>query len=155
MPKSEGFTEETSEAPSTAVAPLNGDEVRQLVLLASGDGISREITESMFDADSIDKLLSSTEGTDALVGITFMLKAWKFLRGQFTIAGTQEKGVFAVMEVLTLGGEEKVVTTGSQNILAALLKFQETGWELPALTVRHTVTEAGNDVYRLAKAPGA
>jgi hypothetical protein len=155
MPKeTKGFEEETTDAPSTALA-LSGDEVRQLVL-GSVSGVAREITEDMLSAETIDQLLSTTEPTAILVGVTFALKAWKWLRGQFTIAGTEQKGVFAVLEVLTLAGETKVVTTGSQNILAALLWFEDHGIvEPPPMTVRHSTTEAGNDVYRFAKAAGA
>lgn len=136
------------------LVPLSTDEVRAMVL-GGVSGVARDITEQMLGAEDIDALLGSTEPTEALVGITFRLKTWKWVRSQIKAQGS---GVFAVLDVVDLSGKSRIVTTGAQNILAALLWFQDhtqSADEVPPLTVRSSETEAGNTVYRLVKAPGA
>lgn len=131
--------------------PIEFADVRG-ALLENSSGIANEITAKMLDAESIDELLGTTEPTLALVGTIFALRQWKWL--QSTKPGGS--GYFAVLEVTDLGGNERVITTGSQNILAALVWFQEHKIkDIPPLTVKMSETADGNTVYRFAKAAAA
>lgn len=133
---------------STAVVALSDSDIDK-ALLTGVTGVAREITEQMLEAEDFDDILGTTEPTSALVGVTFALKAWKWLRS--TKPGGA--GIFAVMEVVDLNGRERVVTSGSQNILTFLRWCEKKGkTTLPALSVRESETADGNTVYRFVKA---
>jgi hypothetical protein len=120
--------------------------------LRKASGVAGDITKRMLAAENIDELLGGTEPTAALVGVTFALQGWKWLKSQ--VAGGS--GIFALLEVRDLNGKDRQVTTGSQNILTALLWFQKNKVKkVPALTVRESTTGDGNTVYRFAKPVGA
>jgi len=154
-------------APKTGLAPPSADDIAAgmaqgtMVPLSESEiekalgktgGVAGEITKGMLAAKDMDELLGGTEPTSALVGITFALRSWKWLKSQ--VGGGS--GIFAVLEVTDLNGKDRVVTTGSQNILTALLWFQRHNvTKVPALTVRESTTGDGNTVYRFAKATGA
>jgi len=136
------------EGTSTAVVALSDADIDK-ALLSGVTGISREITENMLAAETMDDLLGTTEPTAVLVGVTFALKAWKWLRS--TKPGGA--GIFAVLEIVDLSGRERVITTGSQNILTFLRWCEKKKVkEIPPLSVRESETESGNTVYRFVKA---
>lgn len=126
--------------------PVADSEIEKALRKTSG--VTGDITKRMLEAETIEDLLGGTEPTAALVGVTFALVGWKWLRSQ--VAGGT--GIFALLEVRDLNGKDRQVTSGSQNILTALLWFQQHAVKkVPALTVRESTTSDGNTVYRFAK----
>jgi hypothetical protein len=132
------------------LVPLSGAEI-DTMLLSGVTGVAREITENMLEAEDFDGILGTTEPTSALVGVTFALKSWKWLRS--TKPGGS--GLFAVLEIVDLNGRERVITTGSQNCLTFLRwleKVPARAKQIPPLSVRESETVDGNTVYRFVKA---
>ena len=125
----------------------DADIKKAILAQVAGNDISVQIIGEMLSAETIEEMLAGALDTAALVGKTFALKSWKWATSKF---GPKGKGVFAVMEVTILPGTDKVITTGSANIMAALLWFQEKKETPPPLTVKESETSAGNTVYRLA-----
>jgi hypothetical protein len=148
----------TDDKPSLAPDPL-GDPPAELVPLSDKDiaasikaqakgasDVSLQIVGEMLSSKSVEELLAGSENTAALVDTTFALLSWKWGRSTFG----DKKGVFAIMKVKDVTGRERVVTSGSLNIMTALLWFQQNEEKPPPLTIRHSETSNGFDVYRFA-----
>jgi hypothetical protein len=136
--------------PPAELVPITDNDIRKAIETAArGNDDSLKIFGEMLSAKSIDELLAGALNTAAMVGVTFALRSWKWAKS--TIAGGA--GVFAIVKVVTVDGSETTFTTGSLNLMTALLWFQQNeGEKRPPLTVRHSTTGAGFDVYRFAKA---
>jgi hypothetical protein len=133
--------------------------------LAKATGVAGDITQRMLAAANIDELLGGTEPTAALVGVTFALMGWRWMASKIT--GKGGSGIFALLAIRDLNGKDRVVTTGSQNMMTSLRWFElhsfatkkgDDWWpksgKLPSFTVRESETAEGNTVYRFAKPIG-
>jgi hypothetical protein len=131
------------------LVPLDEKELDLAILAsAAGNDVAREIAERILSADTVDEILGTVDPTESLVGVVFKPIEWKWGRSSF---GNKE-GAFVVLKVLDLDGRERIVTSGSPNVMAALRAFERLDAPIPALTMRDAVTANGYTTYRLAKA---
>jgi hypothetical protein len=137
--------------PATALVPMSEKEIDAAILASASGSVAREIAEGVLNATTVDDILGSVDPTESLVGIIFRPIEWAWRRSTFG----NKKGAFVVLKVVDGDGRERTVTSGSLNIMAALRAFEQSGLDIPALTVRESVTADGNTVYRFAKARAA
>lgn len=162
MPKSTkpltgDFDDDGSAVPGAApvsgsLVPFNEKELDKAILAsAAGSDVAREIAENILNGQTVDEILGTVDPTESLVGVIFRPTEWKFGHSAFG----DKKGAFVVMKVVDAEGRERVVTSGSPNVMAALRAFEKVGCDIPPLTMRDAVTANGYTTYRLAKARAA
>lgn len=134
--------------PTTAMIPLSEAEIDKAILASAGAGIAREIAEQILAGATVDEILGTVDPTESLVGVVFKLRSFEWRRSSFG-----NGMAFVVMKCQDVDGRERTVTTGSANVMSALRAFQNAKLtDIPALTVKETISSNGRVVYKLARA---
>ena len=146
------FDDDGTSVPGGSLVSLSEKELDLAILAsAAGNDVAREIAENILNGQTVDEILGTVDPTESLVNVIFRPIEWKWGRSNFG----DKKGAFCVLKVVDVDGRERVVTSGSPNIMAALRAFELRGIDPPALTVREAVTASGYTTYRFAKVRAA
>jgi len=141
-----------SEAVLSIIA--SGSKAKYAFKPSNPEETAKRIAERDINAQSLDELLGG--GSDTISGRDYVNKPFSLTNVEWQPSDIAGEGLpfYAVLHVVTLDGEPKVITTGAISIVRKVAVMSQNGW-LPAWVkiVKGSKTEAGYEPLDLAKAP--
>jgi len=117
--------------------------------------IARRIAQRDVNATSLDELLGG--GGDIISGKNYVNKPFQIESVEWQPSDIDGEGLpfYAVLHIVTIDGEIKVMTCGAQSVVRKVAVMAHNGW-LPAWVkiTKGTKTEAGYEPLDLVKAAG-
>ena len=139
----------------TVLAVLTSGDRTKFVFTASDPAeTAKRIAERDLNAATLDELLGG--GSDTISGRDYLNKPFQLNGVEWQPSDIAGEGLpfYAVLHVVTLDGEPKVITTGAISVVRKVAVMAQNQW-LPAWVkmTKGAKTEAGYEPLDLVKAP--
>jgi len=132
----------------------SGNKMKYEFKPANAEDTARKIAERDINAQSLDELLGG--GSDTISGRDYINKPFSLTGVEWQPSEIAGEGLpfYAVLHVISMDGEPKVITTGATSVVRKVAVMAQNGW-LPAWVkiTKGAKTEAGYEPLDLVKAP--
>lgn len=131
----------------------NGSSAKYVFKPANPEETAKRIAARDFNASSLDELLGGSSET--ISGRDYINRPFTLVAVEWQASDIEGQGLpfYAVCHIVTLDGEQKVLTTGATTVVRKLAKIASENW-LPAKLkiTKGPKTEAGYEPLDLVKA---